>query len=222
MPRRRRLKQHLRRLEEIRNIMEAMKNLSVLETHKLDAILANQKLSLQELEHIASDFLAFYPHTLPARDDYTDIWLLFGSERGFCGDFNDSLIKHLDTSLSRAGKDRLQVIPIGTKLCTRMQDDPRVFAYVEGADVAEETSSVLSTVIRHIGAFQSQHQNINVFALYHHDDSNELASLQLLPPFRDLPPGGVPVRGAAGYHQHLADGRELPAHPAHERRHTAA
>ena len=38
MSRRRKLKQHLRRLEEIRNIMEAMKNLSVLETHKLDAI----------------------------------------------------------------------------------------------------------------------------------------------------------------------------------------
>lgn len=188
MSRRRKLKQHLRRLEEIRNIMEAMKNLSVLETHKLDAVLANQKLSLQELERIASDFQAFYSHALPPGDDYTDIWLLFGSERGFCGDFNDSLIQYLDRELSPGGDEELQVITIGSKLCARMQDDPRVFAYVEGADVAEETSTVLSTVIRHIGEFQSRHENINVFTLYHHDDSNELATLQLLPPFRDLPP----------------------------------
>jgi F-type H+-transporting ATPase subunit gamma len=188
MSRRRKLKQHLRRLEEIRNIMEAMKNLSVLETHKLAAILANQKLSLQELENIASDFLTFYPHALTPGDDYTDIWLLFGSERGFCGDFNDSLIAYLNGKLSPAGNKDLHVIPVGSKLCARMQDDPRVFAYVEGADIAEETVSVLNTVIRHIGIFQSQHENINVFALYHHDDSNELASLQLLPPFRGLPP----------------------------------
>jgi F-type H+-transporting ATPase subunit gamma len=184
MARERKIKLHLRRLKEIRNIMEAMKNLAVLETHKLGAILDNQKLLLQDLEGFAGDFLTHHPHLAPAADAAADVWLLFGSERGFCGDFNEALLERLNREFS-PGQETPHLIPVGKKLCTRLQEDPRVFAFVEGADVAEETPAVLNTLIRHIASLQAGHNRLNVFALYRDADTDELVTTQLLPPFRE-------------------------------------
>lgn len=169
---------------EIRNIMEAMKNLAVLETHKLAAILDNQQLLLQDLEYFAGDFLAHHPHLAPSPDAAADVWLLFGSERGFCGDFNEALLEKLNRE-HPPGRETPHLIPVGKKLCARLQEDPRVSAFVEGADVAEETPAVLNTLIRHIASLQSGIDRLNVFALYRHAETDELVSTQLLPPFRE-------------------------------------
>lgn len=187
MARRRKLRQHLRKLGEIRDIMEAMKNLAVLETHKLGAVLANQTLLRAELERIAADFLAAYPQYLPRENGYREIWLLFGSERGFCGDFNETVLNKLDGP--GAGAAAPLLIPVGRKLCTRLEGDPRVYAAVDGADVAEETASVLNSLIRHIGDLQDRYRRINVFALYRHADTDAIVSARLLPffPREDAP-----------------------------------
>jgi len=179
MARRRKLRQHLRKLGEIRDIMEAMKNLAVLETHKLGAVLANQTLLRVDLEHIAADFLAAYPQYLPPENGDRAIWLLFGSERGFCGDFNEAVLNKLDGLAS--GATETLFIPVGRKLCNRLEGDPRVYAAVDGADVAEETGAVLNTLIRHIGSLQDRYQRINVFTLYRNADSDAIISARLLP-----------------------------------------
>ena len=51
----------LRQLGEIKSILNAMKNLSFLETRKLEERLINQKTMVAELEEMATDFLGFYP-----------------------------------------------------------------------------------------------------------------------------------------------------------------
>ena len=184
MARERRIKLHLRRLNEIRNIMEAMKNLAVLETHKLSAVLDNQKLLLQDLERIAGDLLAHHPQLAPSAGGTADVWLLFGSERGFCGDFNEALLDKLNREFA-AARETPHLIPVGKKLSSRLQEDPRVHAFVDGADVAEETPAVLNTLIHHIDSLQSGTGRLNVFALYRDADTDKLISSQLLPPFRD-------------------------------------
>ena len=189
MSQRRKLRQHLRQLTEISNIMEAMKNLAVLETHKLSNLLANQHLSVKDLESTAADFLAFHPGLSPPADsDHGDCWILFGSERGFCGDFNETLITFLESRLTSGRHATPLIIPVGNKLCVKLEGDSRVTSYLTGADVAEEINSVLNEVISHINELQSRHGLFDVHVLYHREDSDEIASSRLLPPFRHIPP----------------------------------
>lgn len=182
MSRGRKLKQHLHQLQEIRDIMDAMKNLAFVENHKLDKLINNQRQLVEELEIIAADFLNFYPFSSPVSDKISDIWLVFGSERGFCGDFNDTLLDYLDKQMPAKG-DEVLLIPVGSKLYTRLRNVQRVAYFAKGPDAVDEIASVLNTLIGYINALQSSHENLNVHALFHHADNKQITSCQLIPPF---------------------------------------
>ncbi len=87
----RELQLHITQMEEIRTILNSMKNLAFMEIHKLMRFQTMQGQAVANIENAAMDFLDFYP--LPVADDNaTHICILVGAERGFCGDFNESLI----------------------------------------------------------------------------------------------------------------------------------
>lgn len=183
MSQRRKLKHRMRQLHEIRNIMDAMKNLAVLETHKLDKLLVNQTALIEDLDKIAEDFLGYYPYPFSRDVKAIDCWILFGSERGFNGDFNDSLIEYLDRHLESINNTNYLLIPIGNKLFSRLQGNTHVSDFIDGPDVAEEVNSILNTLLTHINDLQSQYPELNIFALYHDAESDEVTSRQLMPPF---------------------------------------
>ena len=79
-------------MEDIRGILNSMKNLAFIETHKLQRFQAVQDKVVESIEKAAVDFLSFYPYSLDTDARASRIVILIGSERGFCGDFNDSLI----------------------------------------------------------------------------------------------------------------------------------
>jgi len=158
-----------------------MKNLAVVETAKLDKVLDNQSRLVEEFEAAAVDFQHFHPFTFPASGDEPPVWILFGSERGFSGDFNEALVNYIDEN-PPAGEAKIMLIPVGSRLCTRLQDDQRVVHFVEGADVAEEITPVLNVLLGHINALQEAHDTINVHVLFHRADTGELASRRLIPP----------------------------------------
>jgi len=91
MSRRRELEQHRHRISEIREILGAMKSLAFMETRKLADLLDARRSALAHLSAVAEDFFSFHSATLPAPGKTTPVYLLLGSERGFCGDFNESL-----------------------------------------------------------------------------------------------------------------------------------
>lgn len=181
MTRRRKLMDHMHQLTEIRDVMDAMKNLALLETHKLGNLLHNQQALAEDLDRVAGDFLDFYPHT--PQQTQTDCWILFGSERGFCGDFNDALLNELDARLAASADRRQLLVSLGDKLQTKLQDERHVAAFIVGADVAEEINSVLNTLIEHLNALQSEQGSMNMFALFHDATSDKVASRPLMPPF---------------------------------------
>jgi F-type H+-transporting ATPase subunit gamma len=189
MSQRRKLRHLLQQLSETRGIIEAMKNLAVVEIHKLDRRLENQQQMVQDLEQMAADLLGFHPYTLARDGGHRDIWLLFGSERGFCGDFNESIIDNLLKQLTAQNGPPV-LIPIGSKLCQRLDGDPRVTRFIEGADVTEEVTRILNTIIQHINDLQTRYGNCYVFTLYHHAETGQLTCSQLLPPFKQLPATG--------------------------------
>ena len=184
MSEQRKIRKYLYQLSETREIMEAMKNLALVELHKLGRHLEYQQQMVKDLENMAYDFLDFYPYTFSDGGDQPNVVIIFGSERGFCGDFNEALITNLDDRVKALGGSRQLLIPVGTKLCLRLDDDSRVTQQLEGADVTEEVTHVLNNLLSHISNLHKQYGACNVYTLFHHSETGQLTTSQLLPPFK--------------------------------------
>jgi len=190
----RELQLHITQLEEIRSILNAMKNLAFMEIHKLLRFKTMQGQAVANIERAALDFLDFYPSLATADDNAEQLCILLGAERGFCGDFNESLINAI------AAKAYTGVIAIGSRLCSRLEGiGPDVIATLEGANVAEEVPAIISRLIAAISALHGKSTAaLQLTVVYHDNASNQISQRQVLPPFpqpneRTLHYGNPPV-----------------------------
>ncbi len=182
MSRRREVEQHLLALGDIRSIMNSMKTLAYMETRKLTRFLEAQREVVGQMQAVADDFLGHYPDLLSTTvPQVPQICVLFGSERGFCGDLNESLGNVLREP--RVGMIHRLVI-VGRKLGSRLEQDPRLAAIIGGASVAEEVEEVLRQLIRTLTTLQTQNGPFPLIALYHTPDAQEPLIKPLLPPFQ--------------------------------------
>lgn len=150
MSRSRKLQLQITQIEEMRTILNSMKNLAVIETHKkMSRFLATQWQVVANIENAAMDFLSFY-HFLPEPGRSTDrICILMGSERGFCGDFNERLID-VATTGSCSG-----LIAIGSRLSSRLENNlSHVMVALAGANATKEVPVILDRLIDTIGLLQ--------------------------------------------------------------------
>jgi F-type H+-transporting ATPase subunit gamma len=178
----RELQQHITQMEEIRSILNAMKNLAFMEIHKLQRFRTLQGQAVANIERAARDFLDFYPYLEELDSDARHICILLGAERGFCGDFNESLINVI-ASGSYTG-----VIAIGSRLCSRLEGlAPETVATLEGANVAEEVPAIINRLIDTINALadgRTPHKvNLQLTVVYHDSPSSQVIQRQVLPPF---------------------------------------
>lgn len=185
----RELQQHITQMEEIRTILNAMKNLAFMEIHKLGRFQLMQGQAVANIERVAMDFLTFYPGLPLNEANARRICILLGAERGFCGDFNESLIDAM-TAETYSG-----IIAIGTRLGGKLTDNsPAVLASIEGANTAEEIPAIIN---RLIDTISSLHQADNattsqrfpnldwmqLTVVYHDSESNIITQRQVFPPF---------------------------------------
>ena len=139
------LQLHIRQLKEIRTILNSMKNLSFMEIHKLARYQTAQSKAVANIERVADDFLHFYPYLPDIESGAARICLVIGSERGFCGDFNDRLIDAIEAA------EFSGAILIGSRIAGRVKNGfPEIITQLEGASVAEEISSILNRLIREL------------------------------------------------------------------------
>lgn len=183
MTRRRELERHRHSLAEIREIMNSMKTLAYMETRKLDRFLDAQHAVVHDIEEAVSDLLGFFPETLPKTQVAQPVYLVIGTERGFCGDFNHALLEHLESTLSSNPAENTQLILVGRKLYTLLEDDERVVAWFDGASVAEEVTSLLNQIVKELTTLQNKQGVLTVFCLYHEGDDN-IVMQNILPPFQ--------------------------------------
>ncbi|NTV49574.1 MAG: F0F1 ATP synthase subunit gamma [Geobacteraceae bacterium] len=164
---RRELERRLRALGDIDTILGVMKNLALMETGKLSRILVAQREMVKSLEATAADFLTFYPQPQrPAVE--TSVILMFGSQRGLCGDFNDLLIAALPL-IEHEGSTSLKVA-IGAKLVGRLQAD----VHLNGPHAVEEIGPVIHTVMETINTLLARTDDghpLELSALCHDPDS---------------------------------------------------
>jgi len=175
---------HRNRLSEIRNIMYSMKTLSIMETLKLERYLKSQSAITESIEKIATDFLHFHSNVLPETEPVSNFVLLIGSQRGFCGDFNEQLIKELQQNFTHSTDNNTTLIAVGSKLHSLIQETHHNIVGLEGADVAEEVPSVVTALAK---IFATQKDPASLYAIHHNNQHNDLSVEKLLPPFQDLP-----------------------------------
>jgi F-type H+-transporting ATPase subunit gamma len=181
---RRDLETQLHSLTEIKEIMNAMKNLSLMEVHRLNRFLDTQHRVVASIEAAAADFLLFHPKLLPGEEEFRNVHLLVGSERGFCGNFNESLLQALD---NHTGSTReVTLVALGSKLVDKLTDDTRVAASLDGASVVEEVDSVLVKLMETLtglsvpGAAGAP----LLLTVFHHEASGENVRISSLRPFQ--------------------------------------
>jgi len=183
----RELQLHIAQMEEIRSILNSVKNLALIEIHKLGRFQTMQGQAVANIEQTALDFLDFY-HSPIADDNTKHICILVGAERGFCGDFNESLINAI------AAEAYPGIIAIGSRLGNRLVDNPlELIASIEGANVAEEVPAILNRLTDTISSLPASMGDsspratvaptLQLTVVYHDNGSGQIIQRQILPPF---------------------------------------
>ena len=170
---RRNLETQLHSLTEIKEIMNAMKNLSLMEIHRLNRFLDAQRRVVASIEAAAADFLVFHPELLAGAAVFRNVYLLVGSERGFCGDFNEALLRALASHAGAPGD--VGLIVIGSKLAGKIAADTRVIASLDGASVVEEVDLVLVKLMAELTGLSAPGAAVAPLRLtvFHHDAAGE-------------------------------------------------
>jgi F-type H+-transporting ATPase subunit gamma len=184
------LERHRRSLAEIREIMSSMKSLAYMETRKLGQKGIAQRRLVEGIESAAEDLLYFYPSILPSAAPAAEVRIVVGTERGFCGDLNASLARHI--SAEPDSPSAATILAIGHKLHTRLEDESseRALVLLDGANVLEEVPAVLERIVSELESIRSLHGALDVRAVYYRDET-EIAERKLLPPF-DVPEQAPP------------------------------
>ncbi len=177
--RRHELDKHRRKLAEIRNILGSMKTLAAMESHKLSHLVKAQNALSASVTELANDFLCFHSDILPQVKPRLNVILIIGSERGFCGNFNDRVIEELNKRFSQETGQRAQLIIVGSKLHSLVAKNHDQNIYIPGADTVDEIVSVLDALTQAL----AKYQQAACFQVLHHADPQQLVTATLLPPF---------------------------------------
>jgi F-type H+-transporting ATPase subunit gamma len=199
--RRRDLDARLRSLGEIRGILDTLKNMARMEVHRLDRFLATQRRAVATIESAAADFRVFHPDPFPEDEEGRHVYLLVGSERGFCGDFNESLLRFLAVKVSV--NTGASIVALGSKLIAKIGEAFPGATFLQGASVVEEVEGALVRLIDALTALNSvePHEvgSLRV-TVFHHAPQREGVLMSVLHPFEE---GAIQPKSAYAPHLYL-------------------
>jgi F-type H+-transporting ATPase subunit gamma len=175
-------------LADIRDILAAMKNLSLIELRKLSGFLESQQAASRSIERIAADFLHFFPELQHWPRDDERLYVLLGSERGLCGDFNEALAAAFEAHAAQPPSPAPRVVTLGYRIGSLLEDDPRAVARLPGVTAVEEVGAALSALMDTVLAVQAQASAVSLYVVHHREDGARPAVTRLLPPFEALAP----------------------------------
>lgn len=180
------IEQRFQRLREISGIMTAMKSLSLVETRKLARFIGHQQRMLANIEAAAADFLHFFPAEIAAKTEGT-ILLMVGSERGFCGNFDERILAALQELPPSEPAPRLLVV--GRRLGAKLDAHPNVIASLDGPTVTEDVPAVLDRLMDAVYAARQRLAGDGVaLSALAHDAEGEPRLKRLLPLSPPEPP----------------------------------
>ncbi len=189
MSRRRELDDRLHALRDINGILRAMKNLALMEQQKLARFLTTQRRVVHSIETASEDFFTCYPEAARRLGKGTSLWLIIGSERGFCGDYNERLREGVERHIRKRSPQELQLLIVGRKLAGKFTPDRRVVASLPGPTVAEEVPAILLGLMAKLRELQAtQKPGVRLeFTIVHQSPVSEGSDLHIHEPMKGLP-----------------------------------
>ncbi len=148
MTQRREIEGTLALYEDLSGILGAMRSFALAELHRVMKREASQRQVVTALTGTMQDVAAYLRPQLPAAHD---IWLLFGSVRGFCGSFNEDVAR----SWRMANTSGQPTIVVGERLFALLQDEAEIIS-IPGADGALDAASVIDQIVLEIGRTQKK------------------------------------------------------------------
>ena len=179
MSRRRKLEERLVSLEQIRDIMSSLKTLAFLETQKLGRRAEFQQRVMGSIQAASSDFAGHFPVNDWQPECSFRVFIVLGSERGFCGAYNEALNTALQTALTNSS-ERYAVIAVGEKLVTQLSSVEHTVA-IEGATIAEEVQPVLVKIAAAVTDLHKKEGGISLSVIYHDIDTQDVVTRRLFP-----------------------------------------
>ena len=188
------LVQHINSLTDISDIMSAMKYLSIMESNKLSRYIQHQKRAMQSIELAATDFLHFHPELLNISEPKSQIVVVIGSERGFCGNYNEVLFQEVENYLKNAINTDLKttIITVGYKLHHKFEQHSLSNSKLNGPKLVEEIPDIILELITIIGAKLDEQHTEQLTVLHHSEDKFQPEFKDILPAFQTLDTQKVP------------------------------
>ena len=181
MSKRREVERRIEALNEIHGIMNSMKNLAIMEVRKLGRYHARQQRVVDAIGHALNDVRRHYLPETPTAD-LPPVYLLFGSERGFCGAYNQQLLELL---ARQPDHRQAPLIGVGARLAEPLQRDYPHAVCLPGASVAIEVGAVLATVIVTLNRLREEHGPLHLEVIHFLPDSQEPCCQPVLPPLHN-------------------------------------
>lgn len=185
MSRRRTVLTRLQLFSDLRLVLDAMKNFALLEIGRLTRTQRFRHRLLDVIIDVARQSAEYFPPRVPSAME--DLFVVIGSERGFCGDFNQKLVTVYNRV--RASNATATFIVVGTALATKIEADERV-TILPGPITADEIDAVLVALVREVDRWQRANPSANSIAVIAGD--SESVSVDAILPFE--PPAGSPSR----------------------------
>lgn len=188
MSRRRNVEGRITALKEIHSIMASMKNLAIMETRKLARFHQTQQRVANSIRDALHEVWRFHRPGI-GLPDWPPVFLLLGSERGFCGAYNEQLLNRLEQQPEHL---TAPLIAVGSRLGgVILQRYPRANC-LPGAVVAGEVANVLSSVITTLNQLRQRHGSLRLEVIHFIPDQHEPACEPTLPSLKDLSSRGLP------------------------------
>lgn len=189
------LKQHFEAMEDMRDIVTALKTLAFMETKKLSRHLADQGRAVTSIRAAAADFLSFYPLLQTDTRWSKTLLIAVGADRGFCGNFNEEIVDAIVGEVQRVGKSRLEIIAVGDRLSAKLEHRVELIESISGATFTEEAPDVLARVVelvsRQIEINQPHVLKVKLVAHQYGSDG-----LNIIEPLTDLKKSAAPYGSA--------------------------
>lgn len=189
MSRQREFQQRLALYHELQDIMGAMKNMAQAELHKLRRRQQQQQRCIDAVAAAANDVMEAQD-TRNAPPPVRAVYLVIGSERGFCGGFNEALTRYLKTSAVVANTP---LILVGSRLVSLLGADASQAKTVMGATSEKQISVTLTGILDHFQQLlQKERSPLRLVAVFH--ALHDIEQVDLFPLNAAHPDGINPAR----------------------------
>jgi len=186
MSERRQIERRLRTFSDVAEIMGALKNAAMVEATRLRRYVPAQQRVVRTVEAATHDFLTHYPQPLPAPAAAGEFFLVVGSERGFCGSYNEELAAALERERAEPGAANAPVVVVGRRLALRLSRHIRLAAAFEAPSVADEVQPTITRLIAEMQRLPAARAALLplIITVLHHEIVGRSSEVRVSKPFR--------------------------------------